>query len=83
MLQEFHKNNSQAVGLVKATIAAMKLPPAHKNYALAALPGGGKPPLPKKESNAMAIVFLVWLGQSAVTQGNPAQSPTCFWQSWI
>ncbi|KAJ9088805.1 hypothetical protein DSO57_1019528 [Entomophthora muscae] len=35
----------------------MKLPPAHKNYVLAALPGGGKSPLPKKESNVMAIVF--------------------------
>ncbi|KAJ9065530.1 hypothetical protein DSO57_1018546 [Entomophthora muscae] len=35
----------------------MKLPPAHKNYALAALPGGRKSPLPKKESNVMAIVF--------------------------
>ncbi|KAJ9057375.1 hypothetical protein DSO57_1023366 [Entomophthora muscae] len=57
MLQEFHKNNSQAVGPVKATLAAMKLPPAHKNYALAALPGGGKSLLPKKESNVMAIVF--------------------------
>ncbi|KAJ9079766.1 hypothetical protein DSO57_1032109 [Entomophthora muscae] len=35
----------------------MKLPPAHNNYALAALPGGGKSLLPKKESNIMAIVF--------------------------
>ncbi|KAJ9068168.1 hypothetical protein DSO57_1031371 [Entomophthora muscae] len=50
MLQEFHKNNPQAVGPVKATLATMKLPPAHKNYALAALPGGGKSLLPKKES---------------------------------
>ncbi|KAJ9071477.1 hypothetical protein DSO57_1036530 [Entomophthora muscae] len=57
MLQEFHENNPQAVGPVKATLAAMKLPPAHKNYALAALPGGRKSPLPKKESNAMAIVL--------------------------
>ncbi|KAJ9071157.1 hypothetical protein DSO57_1000162 [Entomophthora muscae] len=58
MLQEFHENNPKAVGLVKATLAAMKLPPAHKNYALAALPGGRKSLLPKKESNVMAIVFL-------------------------
>ncbi|KAJ9088721.1 hypothetical protein DSO57_1020388 [Entomophthora muscae] len=57
MLKEFHKNNPQAVGPVKATLAAMKLPPALKNYALAALPGGGKSSLPKKESNVMAIVF--------------------------
>ncbi|KAJ9056263.1 hypothetical protein DSO57_1035027 [Entomophthora muscae] len=57
MLQEFHKNNPQAVGPVKATLAAMKLPPAHKNYALAALPGGRKSLLSKKESNVMAIVF--------------------------
>ncbi|KAJ9056351.1 hypothetical protein DSO57_1034046 [Entomophthora muscae] len=57
MLQEFHENTPQAVGPVKATLAGMKLPPAHKNYALAALPGGGKSPLPKKESNVMAIVF--------------------------
>ncbi|KAJ9082862.1 hypothetical protein DSO57_1000847 [Entomophthora muscae] len=57
MLQKFHENNPQAVGPVKATLAAMKLLPAHKNYALAALPGGGKSPLSKKESNVMAIVF--------------------------
>ncbi|KAJ9057335.1 hypothetical protein DSO57_1023746 [Entomophthora muscae] len=57
MLKEFHENNPQAVGPVKATLAAMKLLPAHKNYALAALPGGGKSLLPKKESNVMAIVF--------------------------
>ncbi|KAJ9074447.1 hypothetical protein DSO57_1006408 [Entomophthora muscae] len=57
MLQEFHKNNPQAVGPVKATLAAMKLPPAHKNYALAALPGGRKSLLSKKESNVMAIAF--------------------------
>ncbi|KAJ9064240.1 hypothetical protein DSO57_1032525 [Entomophthora muscae] len=58
MLQEFHKNNPQAVGPVKATLAAMKLPPTHKNYALAALPGGRTSLLPKKESNVKAIVFL-------------------------
>ncbi|KAJ9079342.1 hypothetical protein DSO57_1036326 [Entomophthora muscae] len=58
MLQEFHKNNPQAVDPVKATLAAMKLPPAHKNYALTALPGGRKSLLPKKESNDMAIVLL-------------------------
>ncbi|KAJ9067378.1 hypothetical protein DSO57_1000287 [Entomophthora muscae] len=57
MLQEFHKNNPQAVGPAKATLAAMKLPPAHKSYALAALPGGRKSLLSKKESNVMAMVF--------------------------
>ncbi|KAJ9053169.1 hypothetical protein DSO57_1026932, partial [Entomophthora muscae] len=57
MLQEFHKNNTQAVGPVKATLATMKLPPAHKNYALAELPGGRKSLLPKKESNTMVIFF--------------------------
>ncbi|KAJ9080787.1 hypothetical protein DSO57_1021192 [Entomophthora muscae] len=57
MLQEFHKNNPQAVGPVKATLAAMKLPPAHKNYALTAIPGVRKSLLTKKESNFMAIVF--------------------------
>ncbi|KAJ9067922.1 hypothetical protein DSO57_1034025 [Entomophthora muscae] len=57
MLQEFHKNNPQAVGPVKATLSAMKLPPAHKNYVLAVLPGGRKSLLPKKKSNVTAIVF--------------------------
>ncbi|KAJ9062529.1 hypothetical protein DSO57_1009874 [Entomophthora muscae] len=57
MLQKFHEINPQAVGPVKATLAAMKLHTAHKNYALAALPGGRKSLLPKKESNIMAIVF--------------------------
>ncbi|KAJ9069601.1 hypothetical protein DSO57_1016907 [Entomophthora muscae] len=57
MLQKFHKNNPQEVGLVKATLAAMELPPSHKNYVLAALLGGGKSLLPQKESNFMAIVF--------------------------
>ncbi|KAJ9061099.1 hypothetical protein DSO57_1023998 [Entomophthora muscae] len=57
MLQKFYENNLQAESPVKATLAAMKLPPAHKNYALAALPGGRKSLLPKKESNFMAIVF--------------------------
>ncbi|KAJ9090337.1 hypothetical protein DSO57_1003460 [Entomophthora muscae] len=78
MLQEFHENNPQAVGPVKATLAAMKLPPAHKNYALAALPGGGKSLLPKKESNAMAIISRVWLGQSAATwETQPKALPAC------
>ncbi|KAJ9081707.1 hypothetical protein DSO57_1011955 [Entomophthora muscae] len=58
MLQEFHKNNPQAVGPLKATLASLKLPPSHKNYALAALSGGRKSLLPKKESNVMAIVFM-------------------------
>ncbi|KAJ9052630.1 hypothetical protein DSO57_1032304 [Entomophthora muscae] len=35
----------------------MKLSPAHKNYALTALPGGRKSMLPKKESNVMSLVF--------------------------
>ncbi|KAJ9077977.1 hypothetical protein DSO57_1011269 [Entomophthora muscae] len=58
MLQEFHKNNSQAAGLVKATLAATKLPPAHRGYALALLIGGGKPLSPKTESSAMDAVSL-------------------------
>ncbi|KAJ9051194.1 hypothetical protein DSO57_1007035 [Entomophthora muscae] len=33
--------------------------PAHKNYELAALPGGGKSPLPAKESNFTVIVSQV------------------------
>ncbi|KAJ9086565.1 hypothetical protein DSO57_1002692 [Entomophthora muscae] len=37
MLQEFHKNTPQAVVLVKSTLAAMKPPPVHKNYALEAV----------------------------------------------
>ncbi|KAJ9081135.1 hypothetical protein DSO57_1017841 [Entomophthora muscae] len=77
MLQEFHKNNPQAGGPVKATIAAMKLPPSHKNYALAALPGGGKSPLPKKESNVMAIVFpgVAWPKCRHLGKPNPKPSP--------
>ncbi|KAJ9076574.1 hypothetical protein DSO57_1024689 [Entomophthora muscae] len=75
MLQEFHENNSQAVGPVKATLAAMKLPPAHKNYALAALPGGGKSLLPKKESNAMAIVFLGVARPKRRHLGKPGPKP--------
>ncbi|KAJ9059539.1 hypothetical protein DSO57_1001082 [Entomophthora muscae] len=73
MLQEFHENNPQAVGPVKATLAAMKLPPAYKNYALAALPGGGKSPLPKKESNFMAIVSpgVAWLKRRHLGKPNP------------
>ncbi|KAJ9086034.1 hypothetical protein DSO57_1008263 [Entomophthora muscae] len=73
MLQEYHKNNPQAVGPVKDTLAAMKLPPAHKNYALAALPGGRKSPLPKKESNVMAIVFpdVAWPKRRHPGKPNP------------
>ncbi|KAJ9078983.1 hypothetical protein DSO57_1001196 [Entomophthora muscae] len=67
MVQEFHKNNPKAVGLVKATLAAIKFSPAHKNYELAALPGGRKSPLPTKESNVTVIVSRVW----------PSQSPSC------
>ncbi|KAJ9078655.1 hypothetical protein DSO57_1004612 [Entomophthora muscae] len=69
------KNNPQAVGPVKATLAAMKLPPAHKNYVLAALPGGGKSPLPKKESNVMAIVFpgVAWPKRRHL--GKPSPKP--------
>ncbi|KAJ9087884.1 hypothetical protein DSO57_1028728 [Entomophthora muscae] len=81
MLQGFHNNNPQAVGLVKATLAAMKPPPAHKNYALAALPGGGKSPLPKKESNVMAIVFLGVAWPKRRHPGNLAQSPARLRQS--
>ncbi|KAJ9057006.1 hypothetical protein DSO57_1026587 [Entomophthora muscae] len=75
MLQEFHKNNPQAVGPVKATLAAMKLPPAHKNYALAALPGGRKSPLPKKESNVMAIVFSGVAQPKRRHPGKPGPKP--------
>ncbi|KAJ9068263.1 hypothetical protein DSO57_1030491 [Entomophthora muscae] len=75
MLQEFHKNNPQAVGPVKATLAAMKLPPAHKNHALAALPGGGKSLLPKKESNVMAIVFPGVACPKRCHPGKPSLKP--------
>ncbi|KAJ9054434.1 hypothetical protein DSO57_1014664 [Entomophthora muscae] len=75
MLQEFHENNPQAVGPVKATLAAMKLPPAHKNYALAALPGGGKSLLPKKESNVMVIVFPGMAQPKCRHLGKPSPKP--------
>ncbi|KAJ9076957.1 hypothetical protein DSO57_1021298 [Entomophthora muscae] len=75
MLKEFHKNNPQAVGPVKDTLAAMKLPPAHKNYALTALPGGGKSPLPKKESNVMAIVFPGVARPKCRHPGKPGPKP--------
>ncbi|KAJ9081109.1 hypothetical protein DSO57_1018267 [Entomophthora muscae] len=75
MLQEFHKNNPQVVGPVKATLAAMKLPPAHKNYALAALPGGRKSPLPKKESNVMSIVFPGVARPKRCHPGKPSPKP--------
>ncbi|KAJ9068469.1 hypothetical protein DSO57_1028306 [Entomophthora muscae] len=75
MLQKFHENNPQAVGPVKATLAAMKLPPDHKNYALTALPGGGKSLLPKKESNVMAIVFLGVAWSKPRHPGKPGPKP--------
>ncbi|KAJ9066267.1 hypothetical protein DSO57_1011373 [Entomophthora muscae] len=75
MLQEFHKNNPQAIGPLKATLAAMKLPPAHKNYALAVLPGGGKSLLPKKESNVMAIVFPGVAWPKRLHPGKPGPKP--------
>ncbi|KAJ9053074.1 hypothetical protein DSO57_1027683 [Entomophthora muscae] len=77
MLQEFHENNPQAVGPVKATLAAMKLPPAHKNYALAALPGGRKSLLPKKESDVIAIVFpcVAWPKRRHPGKPNPKPHP--------
>ncbi|KAJ9078629.1 hypothetical protein DSO57_1004893 [Entomophthora muscae] len=75
MLQEFHKNNPQEVVPVKATLAAMKLPPAHKNYALAALPGGGKSLLPKKESNVMAIIFPGVTQPKCCHLGKPGPKP--------
>ncbi|KAJ9051158.1 hypothetical protein DSO57_1007310 [Entomophthora muscae] len=75
MLQQFHKNNPQAVGPVKVTLAAMKLPPAHKNYALAALPGSRKSPLPKKEINVMAIVFLGVAWPKRCHLGKPGPKP--------
>ncbi|KAJ9081965.1 hypothetical protein DSO57_1009187 [Entomophthora muscae] len=53
----------------------MKLPPAHKNYALAALPGGGKSPLPKKESNVMAIVFPGVARPKRRHPGKPSPKP--------
>ncbi|KAJ9054108.1 hypothetical protein DSO57_1018085 [Entomophthora muscae] len=53
----------------------MKLPPVHKNYALAALPGGGKSPLPKKESNVMAIVFLGVVWPKRHHPGKPSPKP--------
>ncbi|KAJ9089408.1 hypothetical protein DSO57_1013347 [Entomophthora muscae] len=75
MLQEFHKNNPQAIGLVKATLAAMKLPPATKNYALAAVPGVRKSLLPKKESNVMAIVFPGVAWPKLCHPGKPSPKP--------
>ncbi|KAJ9060418.1 hypothetical protein DSO57_1031129 [Entomophthora muscae] len=77
MLQEFHENNPQAVGPIKATLHAMKLPPANKNYALAALPGGGKSPLTKKESNVMAIVFpgVAWPKRRHLGKPGPKPQP--------
>ncbi|KAJ9050672.1 hypothetical protein DSO57_1012431 [Entomophthora muscae] len=75
MLKKFHKNNPQAVGPVKATLAAMKLPPAHKNYALEALSGGGKSLLPKKESNFMAIVFPGVAWPKRRHPGKPSPKP--------
>ncbi|KAJ9056638.1 hypothetical protein DSO57_1030908 [Entomophthora muscae] len=77
MLQEFHKNNPQAVGPVKTTLVAMKLPPAHKNYALAALPGGKKSLLLKKESNVTAIVFpgVAWPKRCHLGKPGPKPRP--------
>ncbi|KAJ9064618.1 hypothetical protein DSO57_1028535 [Entomophthora muscae] len=75
MLQEFHENNHQAVALVKVTLAAMKLHPAHKNYALAAIPGGRKSLLTKKESNVMAIVFPGVAWSKCHHPGKPSSKP--------
>ncbi|KAJ9060595.1 hypothetical protein DSO57_1029116 [Entomophthora muscae] len=75
MLQEFHKNNPQVVGLVKATLAATKLPPAHKGYALAALIGGGKPLSPKMESSALGTVSLGIARSKHCHPGEPALKP--------
>ncbi|KAJ9052383.1 hypothetical protein DSO57_1034722 [Entomophthora muscae] len=83
MIQEFHNNNPQAVGPVKATLAAIKLPPAHKIYALEALPGGGKSLLPKKESNDMAIVFPFVAWPKPRHLGKPSPKPHPFAAIWV
>ncbi|KAJ9051454.1 hypothetical protein DSO57_1004536 [Entomophthora muscae] len=75
MLQKFHKNTPQTVGLIKATLAAMKLPPAHKNYALAALLGGEKSPSSKKEGNLTDLVFPGVARPKRHQPGKPSQKP--------
>ncbi|KAJ9067032.1 hypothetical protein DSO57_1003735 [Entomophthora muscae] len=61
----------------------MKLPPAHKNYALAALPGGGKSPLPKKESNVIAIVFPGVARPKCCHPGKPGPKPRLLAVIWV
>ncbi|KAJ9064888.1 hypothetical protein DSO57_1025611 [Entomophthora muscae] len=51
LIHEFYKHNPTAIDHPELTIAAMKLPPAHKNFSLSHLLDGGIVPRAKAEGN--------------------------------
>ncbi|KAJ9079109.1 hypothetical protein DSO57_1038882 [Entomophthora muscae] len=52
LIQEFYNCHPTAIGQPELTLAAMKLPPAHKNFSLSHLLDGGIVPQAKVEGNA-------------------------------
>ncbi|KAJ9067329.1 hypothetical protein DSO57_1000908 [Entomophthora muscae] len=51
LIQELYNGNSTAIGHPELTLAAMKLPPSHKNFSLSHLPDGSIVPRAKAEGN--------------------------------
>ncbi|KAJ9084969.1 hypothetical protein DSO57_1018698 [Entomophthora muscae] len=50
-MQEFYNDHPTAIDHPELTLAAIKLPPAHKNFSLSHLPDGGIVPQAKAEGN--------------------------------
>ncbi|KAJ9061426.1 hypothetical protein DSO57_1020916, partial [Entomophthora muscae] len=71
LIHKFNKRNLTAIGHPELPLAAMKLPPANKNFSLSHLPDGGIVPRAKAEGNVTVgsimpeIIFLSRKAQKA------------------
>ncbi|KAJ9089556.1 hypothetical protein DSO57_1011611 [Entomophthora muscae] len=79
LIREFYKHNPTATGHPELSLAAIKLPPAHKNFSLSHLPDGGIVPRAKEEGNVMVdsiMLGIVCPSKKAWKAGKPVSKLT-------